>query len=158
MDSTKMKTKRQKGFTLIELMIAVMAGVVLILAAGMVLSIGHTFWNKSWEEANLQRSASYALLIMSHSIRAATSAQEEAGGTALIIHKQGTSDIRFSYVEATNELRSQFGAQPETIINDKVEDLQFNVEGKKVTIDLRLQKDNAQTHLVSTVMMRNYGG
>jgi prepilin-type N-terminal cleavage/methylation domain-containing protein len=158
MDSTKMKTKRQKGFTLIELMIAVMAGVVLILAAGMVLSIGHTFWNKSWEEANLQRSASYAILIMSHSIRAATSAQEEAGGTALKIQKQGTSDIRFSYVEATNELRSQFGAQPETVINDTVEDLQFNVVGKKVTIDLRLQKDNAQTHLVSTVMMRNYGG
>jgi prepilin-type N-terminal cleavage/methylation domain-containing protein len=158
MDSTKMKTKRQKGFTLIELMIAVMAGVVLILAAGMVLSIGHTFWNKSWEEANLQRSASYAILIMSHSIRAATSAQVEGGGTALRIYKQGNSNIRFSYVEATNELRSQFGAQPETVINDTVEDLQFNVVGKKVTIDLRLQKDNAQTHLVSTVMMRNYGG
>lgn len=156
-----MKTKQQKGFTLIELMIAVMAGVVLILAAGMVLTVGHTFWNKSWEEANLQRSASYAILIMGHSIRAATSAQVEPGGTALIIYKPGNSR-RFSYVEATNELRSQFGAQPETIINDKVENLQFIMDPtkppNKVTIDLTLQKDNVQTHLVSTVMMRNFGG
>jgi len=45
----------------------------------------------------------------------------------------------------------------ETILDGKVEDLQFNVTGTTVRIELKLREDNLQTHFVSTAMMRNYG-
>ena len=154
----KMKAKSQKGFTLVELMIAIVTSAILVLAAGIVLVIGQEFWNEALKKANLQRDASYALInVMSRSIKAGASAQVEAGGKALRI-RIGDSNSIFSHVEGTHNLQYQIGSeQPQTIINGKVESLQFNVQDNKVTIDLRLKEDDAQIHFVSTVMMRNCG-
>jgi len=153
----KIKPKSQKGFTLIELAIAIAAGVVLVLAAGTILFIGQIFWNQAWKKVNLQRDASYAMLRMSRSIKAGTAAEVADDGKTVIIYRSGDY-IRFFWVEGQRDLKSQIEGKPEIILNDKVEDLRFNVEGNKVTIDLELKEDDAQTHFVSTVMMRNYGG
>lgn len=153
----KIKPKSQKGFTLIELVIAIVAGVVLVLAAGIILFIGQIFWNQAWKKANLQRDASYVMLRMSRSIKAGTAAEVADDGKTVKIYRSGDY-IRFFWVEGTRDLRSQTEGKPEIILNNKVEDLQFNVEGNKVTIDLKLKEDDAQTHFVSTAMMRNYGG
>jgi len=153
----KMKPKSRKGLTLIELVIAIVAGVVLVLAAGIILFIGQIFWNQAWKKVNLQRDASYAMLRMSHSIKAGTAAEVLDDGKTVIIYRSGDY-IRFFWVEGTNDLKSQIEGKPEILINDKVEYVQFNVVGNKVTIDLELKEDDAQTHFVSTVMMRNYGG
>ena len=153
----KIKPKSQKGLTLTELVIAIAAGVVLILAAGVILFIGQIFWNQAWKKANLQRDASYAMLRMSHSIKAGTAAEVADDGKTVTIYRSGDY-IRFFWVEGQRDLKSQIEGNPEIIISDKVEDLQFNVEGNKVTIDLELKEDDAQTHFISTVMMRNYGG
>ncbi len=154
----KTKTKSQEGFTLVELMIAIAAGAILVLAAGIVLSIGHTSWNKAWKKVNLQREASYAMLSMSRPIKAGTSAQVEDGGKTVVIYEDANS-IRFSQPDGTNDLQCQAGGQPYTLINGKVESLLFTIDPNKpstVTIDLKLTEDGAQTHFVSTVMMRNY--
>jgi prepilin-type N-terminal cleavage/methylation domain-containing protein len=160
----KTKTKSQKGLTLIELVIAIVAGAIVVLAAGIVIVIGQTSWNETWKKVNLQRDASYAMLRMSQSIKAATSAAADVNGPVLNIKikdpNTGTiKTITFSYVADTNNLQCQIGGQPQTIINGEVKDLQFNVVGNNtVTIDLSLKKDDAQAHFKSTVMMRNYGG
>ncbi len=52
-----MKTIRRRGFTLVELMVATLAGIILVLATGMLVSIGHNNWNAAWKRANLQRDA-----------------------------------------------------------------------------------------------------
>lgn len=155
-----MKTKGQKGFTLLEVMIAISICAIMILAAGTVLVTGQTFWNRAWQEVNLQRDASYAMFRMSSAAKAATSAKVESEGAALRIYRE-EGWIRFFLSPGTKEfnLKYEGGAgDTETILNDSVGNLQFNVEGNKVTILLELNKDNLQTHLVSTVMMRNYGG
>jgi prepilin-type N-terminal cleavage/methylation domain-containing protein len=160
----KTKTKSRKGFTLIELMVAIVASAIVVLAAGIVIVIGQTSWNQTWKKVNLQRDASYAMLRMSQSIKAATSAAADVNGPVLNIKikdpNTGTiKTITFSYVADTNNLQCQIGGQPQTIINGEVKDLQFNVAGNNtVTIDLSLKKDDAQAHFISTVMMRNYGG
>jgi prepilin-type N-terminal cleavage/methylation domain-containing protein len=155
----KTKTKSRKGFTLIELMVAIVASAIVVLAAGIVIVIGQTSWNQTWKKVNLQRDASYAMLRMSQSIKAATSAGKSPDGRVLYIPTQSNPNITFSYVADTNNLQCQIvGEQPQTIINGKVKDLQFNVAGNTVTIDLSLKEDDAQTHFISTVMMRNYGG
>jgi Tfp pilus assembly protein FimT len=153
----KIKPKSQKGLTLVELVIAIAAGVILILAVGIILFIGQTFWNQAWKKVNLQRDASYAMLRMSRSIKAGTAAEVLDDGKTVIIYRNG-DDIRFWWVEGQRDLRSQITGKPETIINNQVETLQFSVDGNKVTIDLKLKEDDARTYLVSTVTMRNYGG
>ncbi|MCJ7654545.1 MAG: prepilin-type N-terminal cleavage/methylation domain-containing protein [Dehalococcoidia bacterium] len=156
----KTKTKSRKGFTLIELMVAIVASAIVVLAAGIVIVIGQTSWNQTWKKVNLQRDASYAMLRMSQSIKAATSAGKSPDGRVLYIPTQSNPNITFSYVADTNNLQCQIvGEQPQTIINGEVKDLQFNVVGNNtVTIDLSLKKDDAQAHFKSTVMMRNCGG
>ncbi len=153
----KMEAKSQKGFTLVELMIAMTAGTILVLVAGMVLVVGQTSWNNAWKRVNLQRDASYAMLVMNRSIRAATSAAVDAnGGTALTTYGTGNK-VKFSRMAGTHNLQCQIEAQPQTLISDKVDYLHFDVNEPRhtVTINLGLKKDDAQTYFESTVMMRN---
>jgi hypothetical protein len=45
----------------------------------------------------------------------------------------------------------------ETVLEDNVEAVKFNVIGNTVTIDFKMKDYNLDTHFASTVMMRNYG-
>jgi len=152
-----MKTKIQKGFTLVEVLIAIITGLIVLLAAGMVTVTGHRTWNEAWKKVNLQRDASYAMLRISSTIKAGKSAKVEGDGKALTIYRDADW-VRFSLAPGTKNLNCQFEGKPETIINNKTEYLNFNVEGNTVGVDLKLKEDNLQTHFTSTVMMRNYGG
>ncbi len=157
----KTKTKSRKGFTLIELMVAIVAGAIVVLATGIIIVLGQTSWNETWKKVNLQRDASYAMLRMSQSIKAAKSAEKSPDGRVLYIPKQSNPSMTFSYVADTKNLQCQTGGQPQTIIKGEVTNLQFIMDPNKpntVEIDLSLKKDDAQAHFKSTVMMRNYGG
>jgi type II secretory pathway component PulJ len=153
----KMEIDSRKGFSLIELMVAIATSAIVLLAIAIVIVFGQTSWNDTWTKVNLQRDASYAMLKMSQSIKAATGA-ESPDGRVLYIPNQTNPSIIFTYAQDTNDLQYQSGGQTETFINDKVKNLQFNVSGNTVTIDLELEEDNIETRLVSTVMMRNTGG
>ena len=157
-----MKRKVQKGFTLIELTIAMLTGAIVIVAAGMILFFGQKTWNSTWDRVNLQRDASYAMLRMSRSVKAGSSAQIEGSGEGLRIYNDKEGSWRRFFVQpASNNLmlKSEIvgGSTTETILDDTVEALQFNVTGTTVSIVLKLREDNLQTHFASTVMMRNYG-
>ncbi|MCK4785073.1 MAG: prepilin-type N-terminal cleavage/methylation domain-containing protein [Desulfobacteraceae bacterium] len=150
-----MKTKGQKGFTLIEVVIVSAISVIMVLATGMLLFTSQGSWNKALKKANLQRDASYAMLIISDHIKAGRSTKVDGSSKAIKIYKD-EKWVRFSLADGGKDLKYQFEGKPETIINDNVEHLVFNVEGNIVGIDLKLKEDNLQTHLASTVMMRNY--
>ena len=158
-----MKRKVQKGFTLVELTIAMFTSTIVILAAGIILFFGQKNWNSTWERANLQRDASYAMMRMTRSIKAGTSAQVENDGKGLRVYNDKEGSWRRFFVQSASNklmLKSEIvgdNSISETILDDKVEALQFNVTGTAVSIELKLREDNLQTHFVSTVMMRNYG-
>lgn len=153
----KAKIKSRKGLTLVELMVAIAAGIIVVLATGMVVFLGQTSWNDSWRKVNLQRDASYAMLKISQSVKSATAASVDAEGEVLTI-TQGISTITFSYLDASGDLECDVDGNTETVIDGKVGDLQFSVEGNKVIIDLTLEEGEAQASFASTVMMRNLGG
>lgn len=158
-----MKRKGQKGFTLIELIIAMFTSTIVIVAAGSILFYGQKSWNNTWQRVNLQRDASYAMQRMSHAVKAGTSAKVEADGKGIRVYNDVKGIWRRFFVQpAANNLMLKTAivgesSSDETILDDRVEDLQFNVTGTTVSIDLKLRDDNLQTHFVSTVMMRNYG-
>jgi len=153
-----MKRKGQKGFTLIEVISATIISAIVIVAAGSMLFYGQRSWDNTWKRVTLQRDASYAMQRMTLSVKAGMNAELEGDGNAVKIYR-ATGWIRFFLEQENNNLKCEIeGEGPQTIINGKVEDLQFNVTGNTVTMELKLREDNLQTHFVSTVMMRNYGG
>lgn len=152
-----MKVKRAKGFTLVELATAIPATLIVLIAVGTILTADHTFWNTSWSRANLQRDASYAMLRINHNIKVGTFAETEDEGKAVKIYK-GANWIRFFLEQGGRDLKCEIeGQDPETVISGSVEELNFEVDGNKVKINLVLKKDGLETHLVSEVMLRNYG-
>ena len=159
-----MKRKRQKGFTLVELIITTFTGSIVIVAAGMILFFGQKTWNSTWDRTNLQRDASYAMLRMTRDIKAGTSAQVESNGDGLKIFNGGDW-VRFFTVSGATMLTLQREtdgtsyetALYETVLEDNVEAVKFNVIGNTVTIDFKMKEYNLETHFASTVMMRNYG-
>jgi prepilin-type N-terminal cleavage/methylation domain-containing protein len=156
----KMKTKSRKGITLIELLIAMMAGAIVILAAGVIIVSGQKSWNETWKKVNLQRDASYAMLVMSQSIKKAASVVVDANDRAMTITDAAGDTTRFSWNSGQDTLRCWVGTgSPSTIIDD-VQYLQFGMDdvNDTVTIDLRLQDGSVQTYFVSTVMIRNRNG
>jgi Tfp pilus assembly protein PilW len=153
----KTKIESRKGFSLIELMVAIATSAIVLLAIAIVIVFGQTSWNDTWTKVNLQRDASYAMLKMSQSIKKATSAVADVNGPVLNLVVDSNSII-FSYAQDTNDLQYQIGEHSETVISGKVKNLQFGVSGNTVTIDLELEEDNVETRLLSTVMMRNTGG
>lgn len=154
-----MKTKKGKGFTLMEVVIAMGISTIVILAGGTVLVASHTRWNKAWDDVNLQRDASYIMLELTRSIRASASATVESNGTAIRIFDRDGAWELFSLGTGADNIQYEIeGQSPRTIIDRNLEGLQFSIEDNKVIIDLKLKKDNQQINLVSTVLMRNYGG
>ncbi len=157
-----MKRKRQKGFTLIELLNATIISAIVIAAAGSVLFYGQRSWNNTWNRVNLQRDASYAMMRMTRPVKAGTSAQVEGNGIGLRVYNDLKGIWRRFFVQtASGKLMLKTGIvggnTTETILEGKVEDVQFSVTGTTVTIELKLREGHLQTHLVSTIMMRNYG-
>ncbi len=154
-----MKAKKRKGFTLMEVVTAMGISTIVILAGGAVLVASHTRWNKAWDDVNLQRDASYTMLELTRSIRACASATVEADGAAIRMYDRDGAWELFSLGTGADNIQFEIeGQSPRTIIDRNLEGLQFNIEGNRVTIDLKLKKDNQQINLVSTVLMRNYGG
>jgi Tfp pilus assembly protein PilE len=147
----KTKTKSCKGLTIIELAVAIVTSIIVVLAIGIIIVFGQTSWNQTWKKVNLQRDASYAMLRMSQFIQAARRV-ESTDDKVLSINDGSTV---FSYVEDTNDLQRQTGEQSEDVVNGKVYNLQFNVQGNTVRIDLTLRDGNVETRFVSTAMKRN---
>jgi len=154
-----MKAKKQKGFTLMEVVTAMGISTIVILAGGAVLVASQTRWNIAWDNVNLQRDASYTMLELTRSIRACAAATVEADGTAIRIYERDGDWELFSLGSGTDNIQYKIeGQSPRTIIDRSLAGLQFSIDSNKVTIDLKLKKDNQQINLVSTVLMRNYGG
>ena len=154
-----MKARKRKGFTLMEVVTAMGISTIVILAGGAVLVASHTRWNKAWDDVNLQRDASYTMLELTQSIRAGAAATLESNGRAIRIYDRDGNWELFYLGNGDDNVKYEIeGQSPRTIIDRNLAGLLFNIEGNKVTIDLRLKKYNQQVNLVSTILMRNYGG
>jgi prepilin-type N-terminal cleavage/methylation domain-containing protein len=166
-----MKTKRKshKGFSLVELMVAIAAGLIVVLAAGIVMYLGQISWNDAWKKVNLQRDASYAMLAMSQYIKKATEADVNGPVLNLEIKREDpnnphtyiTIEVVFSFDADANDLLCEVGGNTQTILDGKVKDLQFIMDSNypdTVKINLTLKEDNVELEFESTVMLRNAGG
>jgi Tfp pilus assembly protein FimT len=148
--------RRDAGLTLVELAIAFATAAIVFFATGTIMVFGQRSLNRGWQQANLQREASLAMLKMKQSIRGATNATlDEDGNGVKIYHSAGW--IRFWFVPGPKDLRYQLeGEQEQTLLDGVVEQADFAVDASKVTVDLALLEDDYEARLVTTTMMRNF--
>ena len=153
-----MRKRIKKGFTLIEVMFAIAASAVLILATGTLLVGAHSSFSGSWTKVQLQRDASYAMSRIARSIREGESVNLEAGSKSIRVDQEADW-VRFAFNPGRDSLeRYDPGGGPETILEGTVESLRFNVVGNTVMIDLTIKQGDLQNHFISTVMLRNSSG
>lgn len=149
-----MKKKKSNGFTLIELMIALLAGTFILLASASALIAGQTSLNRAFQKVELQRQGANVMLLLSHTIKMGSSAQVDEQGKTLTIHRN-TGWVQFACNENNDLVTQVEGGALQTIIDNSVESLRFTVLNNKVEIDLRLKQNNMKTYFSSTVMLRN---
>lgn len=154
------KTKNRAGFTLVELIIALAAACIVLSATAIILIFGQNSLSREWQQVNLQRDASYAMLKIKQSVRSATKAELEGSGDGVKIYNDA-GWIRFWYVSGQKNLLYQLkDADPQILLDGTVESATFLIDGaaaNTVTIDLDLKKGDSETQITSTTMMRNYG-
>jgi len=152
------RAKKQDGFVLIEVVIAMGISLFVLLAVGGVLAASHTRWNNTWGKVNLQQDGSYVMHQLSQTIKEAASATVENNGKKIQIYDTDGNWVKYVFNRNNKQLRYKPQGQSTLILIDgTVEDLRFNVEDNKVGIDLTLKTDDQEVHLDSTVQMRNYG-
>lgn len=152
------RAKKQEGFTLIEVVVAMGISLIVVLAVGAGMAASHTRWNSAWEKVTLQRDASYVMLRLSRSIKEGASATVENKGKAVRIYDTDGSWVRFIFDSDAGQIQCEFPEQStESVVDSYVEEVVFDVEDNRVGIDLVLKKDDQEIHLDSTVHMRNYG-
>jgi len=150
------------GLTLIEMMVAIGAACIVLLAMAIILVFGQRSWNRTLQQANLQRDASYAMLKMGRELRAGAKAQLEDSGRVVRITDSNDVWTLFRFVPGQNQLRYQLeGEDEQTLLDDVVEGVTFVVDpntGMTVTVDLELQDGTCETRMKSTTLMRNHAG
>ena len=152
------RAKKQNGFALIEVVIAMGISLIVLLAVGAVLASSHTRWNDTWGKVNLQQDASYVMHELSKTIKDAASATVENNGKKIQIYDTDGNWVKYIFKSNIDTLKYRIQGQSiQTLIDGYVEDLRFSVDDNKVGIDLTLKIDDEEVHLDSTVQMRNYG-
>ena len=117
---------------------------------------GQRSLNHGWQQANLQRDASYVQLKIKKSIRGATSATLDVDNHGVTIsHAAGW--IRFWWVSGQKDLYYQIeGGDQQLLLDGVVDSAVFNVDGAKVTVGLELMDGDCEAQLESITTMRNY--
>jgi Tfp pilus assembly protein PilW len=145
--------------TFVELLVALSAACIVLLATAVMLFFGQKSMTQGWQQANLQRDAEYAMRKITRSIRHATLTQLDADGKGVTIYQDATW-TRFWFVPAQNDLQYQLeGESEQTLLDGVVKNASFQLDppaNKTVTVNLELQNGNSKAALLSTAMMRNY--
>ncbi len=156
---SKMTPTNRTGLTLIELMVALVVGLIVMMGTTSLLAFAQKSWNREWDQAALQRDVARAMLKVKQSIRSGTHAELDEDGNGVKIYHTGAW-IRFWFVPGQMDLRYQLeGEAEQTLLDGTVQDATFEIDAtnhKTVTVGLELQKDNCEAQLSSTTLMRNY--
>jgi len=152
--------KTRAGLTLIEIIVALAAAFIVLLATAIILIFGQKSLDHGWRQVNLQRDASYAMLKMKQSIRNAAKAELEEDGSVVKIYRN-SGWIKYKFVPGQKNLLCQLkGEQGQILLDGIVESVTFGIDPathNTVTVGLNLKKNDCQAQISSTIMMRNYG-
>jgi len=145
---------------MVEMLVALAAASIVILATAIIMVFGQQSYNRSWQQANLQRDAAYTMLRIKQSIRNATAAQLDEDEMGIKIFRP-TGWIRFRFEQGQNDLQYQLeGEEERTLLDGRVSGATFEIDAsnhKVVTVGLELAKGCCTTKMTTSTLMRNFG-
>jgi prepilin-type N-terminal cleavage/methylation domain-containing protein len=127
------RLEKAKGFTMIELIMAMLVSSILVLTAGIMLYYGWQGWSRNSIKMALQADAIYAMDILDRTIRPLKNADLSIDGTGAELWKSGS---RFLYLSGGN-IRRVSGANDDIIIKNAAS-LSFTA-GNPIAINATLQ-------------------
>ena len=148
-----MINKKAGGFTLVELIAAMVMSTILVLTGSLMLYHSFVAWHDNNDAVELQRDATFAMDIISRAIRPATYSDidiQNSGLTLVVGSKsfylQGSASLEYDPDDAVT-------GDETIIINNKVSGLSFSQHdpSRSVRINLALM-DGAETTVVNTVV------
>lgn len=127
----------KKGFTLVETMAAMLAGVVLALTAGAMLVFGHAAWVDHTDSVKMQNDASLAMLVIGREIR-------ESGLTDITYPTNGLAFAGNAVRSNATSIvvsGSQLVFQPSgfILVEDWVNSFTAQLNGTRVDVSLQLR-------------------
>jgi type II secretory pathway pseudopilin PulG len=94
-----MKTKKTKqGFTIVELLLAMVAFAIMILAVGLMLIYGWLGWRKSTQSVNMQRDAVLAMQQIAREIRVSNVTEITDDSAGIYFTPSSTPTVRTNSV------------------------------------------------------------
>jgi prepilin-type N-terminal cleavage/methylation domain-containing protein len=146
----------RKGFTLIELTVAVMIFLIFILAVGTILTSSWRFWNDGWEQVRLQRDASYAFARIEKVVRDASEVSNDPdGGSTLELTKDTAGEQWDKTFKLTNDVLYLEESSGSDAIIEGVQEISFSDSGNMVIVELILETGSADTGFRTAIFLRN---
>lgn len=129
--------KRNEGFTLVELLCAIVAGSIVTAATATILLLGLRMNANASELATQDNQAVICLTVMENMLKSehVVNVNEESDQKEINVKiDDTTTDALFTYSSATKELRTSSGA----VLLDDITDCEFSIEDGLLTIKLSL--------------------
>jgi len=145
----------EQGFTLTELMIAVVLSSIVFLTIGTMLVTMQRYWDRTSSKVAMIREASAAMDRVSYELRRAKRDSVFAYGDSVQIWREGA---RLSFRREGVDLVLRSGTAPARLVEDTVDSLRFSyasADSSAVAIYLKVSDSSSQTQLSTVARMRN---
>ncbi len=147
-----MKNKTS-GFTLIELMIAVVITGIGILAVGWILLLTQNSWKEGNAKLQLQRDTYYAILRIEHELKPASLSDVVCNSSELVIDNNGKK----FFLQSDDLLFQKSGSDsPESVVEgDTGTEFDVTSSSDVVNINFTLVRGNLESFITTSVKPRN---
>ena len=152
--------RKNRGFTSVEILVAVVSAAILATMAGTMLAYGYKSWRQNSIAVELQRDATAAMEMLSWKVRATSSSRVTVTTNEVVIQPV---DVLVDPTISFTMDGSDFVFDPDTvtdddeliIINDRVQNLIFSNMNFGIAVHLVLESQNEATEVNSILSYRN---
>jgi type II secretory pathway pseudopilin PulG len=101
-----MKTSKNQGFTLVEIMATIASATILALTVALILFMGWLSWSATNEQVQLQSDAALAVRMMAHQIRMSETGNVSViTGISLTCDTNSVRDYTITFTKTSDQLR-----------------------------------------------------
>ncbi len=174
MNKILLKKKLSGGFTLAELMMAMLLAGIVFSAASVIMAFGQKSLDREWERTAIQRDAARVMQFIKHNVRGASIAKTIGGGKGIIVYKDNRwMLLKYDANKKSIRCLSQKSEPDEKIVNGEldleskdawylverlVESASFSIDSASastVIVDFTLKDGEYKSSVKSSVTMRN---
>ncbi len=151
--------KSKRGFSLVELLIGLLAAIILVLTAGAMVFHVYDAWADCHDAVNLHRDGRNAMDLLMRAVRGASAARVTTAvdDDLVILNEAGTSSVRFWHVDETlnYDPNTSAGGDEITLIADAVTALVVSNRGSDIAIQLELARGEESIQFDAVSSFRN---